>query len=114
MDWALSHYVLLGVTTNIPFLRDVVTHEVFRRGEATTGFVDEYFTGWQPRPRPERSSAIGPVSSEIPDLVLVAAALSEILEGAAVATTPLAVGGASQGDPFNPWRQLTGFRTGAS
>ena len=40
MDWALSHYVLLGVTTNIPFLRDLITHEVFRRGEATTDFVD--------------------------------------------------------------------------
>ena len=61
MDWALSHYVLLGVTTNIPFLRDVITHEVFRRGEATTGFVDEYYANWQPGTRPARASETGPV-----------------------------------------------------
>jgi 3-methylcrotonyl-CoA carboxylase alpha subunit len=114
MDWALSHYVLLGVTTNIPFLRDVITHEVFRRGEATTGFVDEYFADWQPSIKPDRSSAIDPASAQIPDLVLIAAALSELLEGAAVAATPLAVGGMSQGDPYNPWRQMTGYRMGAS
>ena len=42
MDWALSHYVLLGLTTNIPFLRAVIGHEVFRRGEAATDFVDRY------------------------------------------------------------------------
>ena len=80
MDWALSHYVLLGVTTNIPFLRDVITHEVFRRGEATTGFVDEYYANWQPGTRPARASETGPVMVQIPDLVLVAAALSELLE----------------------------------
>jgi hypothetical protein len=64
--------------------------------------------------RPDRSSAIGPVLTEIPDLVLVAAALSELLEGAAVATSSLAVGGTPPGDPFNPWRQATAFRTGAA
>ena len=114
MDWALSHYVLLGITTNIPFLRDVVTHEVFRRGEATTGFVDEYFADWQPGSSLDRSSEIDLVSTQIPDLVMVAAALSELLEGAAVAATPLAVGGTSQGDPYNPWRQMSGYRMGTS
>ena len=67
----------------------MITHEVFRRGEATTGFVDEYFADWQPSIRPDRSSPIDPASAQIPDLVLVAAALSELLEGAAVAATPL-------------------------
>ena len=105
---------MLGITTNIPFLRDVVTHEVFRRGEATTGFVDEYFANWQPSFKPGRSSAIDPASAQIPDLVLVAAALSELLEGAAVGATPVAVGGSPQGDPYNPWRQMSGYRMGAS
>jgi acetyl/propionyl-CoA carboxylase alpha subunit len=102
MDWALSHYVLLGVTTNIPFLRAVINHDQFRRGEATTRFVDEHFAAWQP------------AGTEVPDLVLAAAALSELLEGAAVSATPVAVGGATQSDPHSPWRQATGFRTGAS
>ena len=86
----------------------------FRRGEATTGFVDEYFADWQPSIRPDGSSAIGPVSTQIPDLVLVAAALSELLEGAAAGATPVAVGGTPQGDPYSPWRQMSGYRMGAS
>jgi acetyl-CoA carboxylase biotin carboxylase subunit len=100
MDWALSHYVLLGLTTNIPFLRDVVTHEVFRRGEAATDFVERYFADWRPP------------AADPPDLVLVAAALSELLEGAAVGATPVAVGGKVQGDPYSPWQHLTGYRAG--
>jgi acetyl/propionyl-CoA carboxylase alpha subunit len=102
MDWALSHYVLLGVTTNIPFLRDVVNHEVFRRGEAATDFVEQHFSGWQPP------------AGEVPDLVLAAAALSELLEGAAVETTPVAVGSLARDDPFSPWRQPSGFRLGTT
>ncbi len=102
MDWALSHYVLLGLTTNIPFLRDVVNHEVFRRGEATTDFVDQTFSDWQP------------ATGQVPDLVLAAAALSELLEGAAVGTTPVAVGDVSGSDPNSPWRQPSGFRVGTT
>jgi acetyl/propionyl-CoA carboxylase alpha subunit len=102
MDWALSHYVLLGVTTNIPFLRDVVKHAVFWRGEATTGFVDQHFSGWQP------------AAGTVPDLVLAAAALSELLEAAAVETTPAAVGSLAGDDPYSPWRQPSGFRLGTT
>jgi 3-methylcrotonyl-CoA carboxylase alpha subunit len=98
MDWALSHYVILGLTTNIPFLRAVIDHEVFRRGEAATDFVDRHFAAWQ---RP---------AGDPPDLVLAAAALSELLEGAAVGATPVAVGGKVQGDPYSPWQHLGGYR----
>ncbi len=100
MDWALRHYVILGVTTNISFLRDVITHEVFRRGEATTSFVDQHFADWQPP------------AGDPPDLVLAAAALAELLEGAAVGSTSVAVGGKVQGDPYSPWQQAVGFRVG--
>ncbi len=100
MDWALRHYVLLGLTTNIPFLRDVINHEVFQRGEATTDFVDRHFADWQPP------------AGDPPDLILAAAALSELLEGAAVGATPMAVGGKVQGDPYSPWQHLVGYRVG--
>ena len=100
MDWALSHYVLLGLTTNIPFLRAVIGHEVFRRGEAATDFVDNYFAAWQPP------------ADDPPDLVLAAAALAELLEGATVGVTPVAVGGKAQGDPYSPWQHLAGYRVG--
>jgi 3-methylcrotonyl-CoA carboxylase alpha subunit len=114
MDWALSHYVILGLTTNIPFLHAVINHELFRRGEAATDFVDQHFAHWRPNIRLDGSSAIGPISTQIPDLVLVAAALSELLEGAAAvcanrwlsARTP-------QGDPYSPWRQPIRLRMGS-
>jgi acetyl-CoA carboxylase biotin carboxylase subunit len=46
MIWALSHYVILGVTTNISFLKKVLDHEQFRKGHITTHFIDEYFRDW--------------------------------------------------------------------
>ena len=82
-------------------LRDLVTHEVFRRGEATTDFVDRYFADWRPP------------AADPPDLALVAAALAELLQGAAVGATPVAVGGLAQCDPYRPWRQATSFRIGS-
>jgi acetyl/propionyl-CoA carboxylase alpha subunit len=43
MIWALSHYVVLGVTTNISFLRKVLDHPEFRKGNITTHFIEDYF-----------------------------------------------------------------------
>ena len=40
MGRALREFRVRGVTTNIPFLENVVEHPVFQRGDATTGFVD--------------------------------------------------------------------------
>ena len=39
MDRALAEWRIRGVRTNIPFLRNVVTHPVFVRGAATTTFI---------------------------------------------------------------------------
>ena len=41
MDWALRNYVVLGVTTNIDFLRAVVAHPKHVSGEIHTRFLDE-------------------------------------------------------------------------
>ena len=38
---ALAEFRIRGVSTNIPFLEAVLDDPVFRRGEATTGFIDE-------------------------------------------------------------------------
>jgi pyruvate carboxylase len=40
MDRALREFRIRGVKTNIPFLENVITHPVFRAGEATTRFID--------------------------------------------------------------------------
>jgi acetyl/propionyl-CoA carboxylase alpha subunit len=94
MDRALSRYVLLGLTTNVPFLRDVIRHPVFQRGEATTRFVDEHFATWRPR-----GGAPG-------DEVFVAAALASLAHPAAGGPAPEAE------DPHSPWRILDRFRLG--
>jgi acetyl-CoA carboxylase biotin carboxylase subunit len=46
MIWALSHYIVLGVTTNITFLKEVLNHEEFKKGNITTHFIDNFFKDW--------------------------------------------------------------------
>ena len=46
MIWALSRYVVLGITSNIYFLRTVLEHEQFHKGNTTTHFIDDYFKDW--------------------------------------------------------------------
>ncbi len=46
MIWALSHYVVMGVTTNISFLKTLLKHQEFIKGNITTHFIDDYFKDW--------------------------------------------------------------------
>ena len=46
MIWALSQYIVLGVTTNISFLKEVLNHEEFKKGNITTHFIDNFFKDW--------------------------------------------------------------------
>ncbi|WP_227935937.1 acetyl-CoA carboxylase biotin carboxylase subunit [Alkalihalobacillus deserti] len=39
---ALNEYKIEGIKTNIPMLKEVIGHEVFKKGEATTSFVANY------------------------------------------------------------------------
>jgi acetyl-CoA carboxylase biotin carboxylase subunit len=65
MDAALAEYTLLGLTTNIPFLRAVLTHETFMRGNVTTHFIEDHLREWQP--------------SKVKDELLIAMAAAEFL-----------------------------------
>ncbi|GFO98208.1 acetyl-CoA carboxylase biotin carboxylase [groundwater metagenome] len=42
MKRALYEYIIVGVTTNIPFHKAVMNNEYFRRGELTTHFIDDH------------------------------------------------------------------------
>jgi 3-methylcrotonyl-CoA carboxylase alpha subunit len=90
MIWALSNYVILGVTTNVSFLKRVLDHEAFREGRITTHFIAEYEELFS--------------EPEIPDEALISAVLAETLRMAPESTqaTQFAVGGIS--DPYSPWR----------
>ena len=48
VDAALADYKLTGITTNISFLRAVLAHPAFERGETTTHFIEEHLKDWQP------------------------------------------------------------------
>jgi acetyl/propionyl-CoA carboxylase alpha subunit len=95
MAVALSQYVILGLTTNLPFLRDLITHQAFQRGETTTDFVEQHFMNWQPPAFP-------------PDLALMAAALAEMEHE----ETKGRRGEEESSDLYNPWRRMSHFRIG--
>ncbi len=65
LDRALSEFRIRGVKTNIPFLQNVIRHDVFLRGEAYTTFVDEARELFAISPRKNRGNkalrAIGDV-----------------------------------------------------
>ena len=98
MQAALTHYVVMGVITNIPFLRDVLKHPQFAEGNATTSLIEHEFSTWQP-------TIIAPS-----DAVLIAAALGEML--AMSAGTGSAASNPDE-DAYSPWGRADGFRLGA-
>lgn len=93
-DWALAQYVILGLTTNLQFLRDVIQHPIFVVGEANTHFVDDFMQDWVP---PEDSPS---------DVALIAAALGELLQTSVSANPPSSETGT---DPYSPWNRLDSF-----
>jgi 3-methylcrotonyl-CoA carboxylase alpha subunit len=103
MDWALRQYVVLGeVTTNIAFLRDVLGHAAFQRGETTTDFIERTFSNWQP------------AEAESSDLALVAVALADVLDSTINGTkaSETVSGNTASDDPYSPWKQRNSFRLG--
>ncbi|MGQ0601793.1 MAG: ATP-binding protein, partial [Anaerolineales bacterium] len=96
MDVALAEYRLLGVTTTIDFLRDVLRHPEFRSGGATTGFIQNHMPAWQP--------------AAVPEAALIAAALHDHLSAA---QQPAHVQSTRPAD-HSPWARADGFRLGGS
>lgn len=94
MVWALSNYVVMGVTTNVSFLKRVLTHDAFRRGDITTHFIDEHEELF--------------CEPEIPDEALITAALAESLR---VSNQPVFTGEGitTAVDPYSPWKTVGGW-----
>ena len=97
MVWALSNYVTLGVTTNVAFLKEVLMHPEFRKGNVNTHFIDDYFKDWKFH------------KDEIPHEVLIAAGIYDFLH-----YTMPKKGGQETGesDPHSPWKKAGKWRLG--
>ncbi|HUI27051.1 MAG TPA: acetyl-CoA carboxylase biotin carboxylase subunit [Candidatus Kryptonia bacterium] len=59
---ALRDYVVLGCTTSIPFLADVLEHRAFSTGDTHTHFIDEHFPSWRSR---EQHRAVAAIAAAI-------------------------------------------------
>ena len=87
--------MLLGLTSNIQFLQDVLAHPDFIRARVDTTWVEQNFMDWQ---QPECG---------IEPEILVAAAFSELY-----ADNPVADQSSVVVDPYSPWQRSDGFRPG--
>ena len=92
LQTALRETVVLGVSSNLSFLQEVLAHPVYQAGEVTTRFIENQMNERPPLPEP-------------PVEVLIAAALT----GAHGASNS---GNGETSPRYSPWQALTGFRTG--
>lgn len=54
MYWALTNYSVLGVETNMEFLRDIISHKNFKKGNISTHFINDNFSNkWVGRSKRE-------------------------------------------------------------
>lgn len=97
MQQALADTVILGVTTNIPFLQALLAHPAFAAGEVHTAFVDAHLHDLLPAAPP------------LPPLALITAALHDrynMLNRGAVSPAD------TDADLHSPWSRGDGFRLG--
>jgi acetyl/propionyl-CoA carboxylase alpha subunit len=91
MDNALSNFVILGLITNQPFLRDIMQNKYFQKCSFSTKFVEEHYSDW--------------AHSEIPVELMVAALLgTKVSNNRSVQKSAI--------DPYSPWNSKGGWRQG--
>ena len=96
LELALSSFVALGVTTNIGFLRNALTHPVFISGNVTTDFLD--------------NAPMTEFISEIPDpkvLVAIASAAKRLGAGKSVVNTNSRILDDYSGHAYDPFITLS-------
>jgi len=91
MDNALSNFIILGLVTNQPFLRDIMKNKAFNNSSFSTNFIDTHFQNWN--------------FSKITPEVLAVALLG-------TKTTTVSTKKAKSGDPYSPWSSKGGWRQG--
>jgi len=95
MLWALSHYVVIGVTTNISFLKKVLEHEEFKKGNITTHFIENYFKDWTV------------TKKGLPIDAVIALAVYDIMHRKSQEVVRY-----KEADPHSPWKHVGRWRVG--
>jgi len=98
MAEALRDYVIVGIKTTVPFLRDVVEHPAYVAGETNTGFIADHFDGWRED-----------VPAELVEKALAAAGAAELVGGPAKSYTD----GDRAAAP-TPWQTVGPWQNGAA
>ena len=96
MAQALRETAVLGLTTNLAFLIELMEHPAFAAGETHTGFLAEHFPDWRPAAPPLEAVA---AASLYPGVTSGTAKLRDGLDG-----TPVQA---------SPWQQIGGWRLGS-
>jgi len=94
----LKDYAVLGVTTNVEYLIEILQHEAFVAGDLDTGFLSEYLPDWE--------SGRGGGG----DLALAVSAVAEYHRLSEGVTGPVNQGSAGESSPVTPWERLGRFR----
>jgi len=87
---ALAEYEIVGVATNVAFLRRIVAHQAFASGDVDTGLIARH------------QQALFPAAAPVAADALLAAALAET--GTLVAARAAAA--RAVGDPHSPWHAV--------
>jgi acetyl-CoA carboxylase biotin carboxylase subunit len=96
MKWALSRYVVLGVTTNISFLNEVLLHDEFKKGNISTHFIDDYFKDWTV------------AKDGLPLDAIISLAIFDSIH-----TKREEIVRYKEADPHSPWRHVGRWRVGS-
>ena len=89
---ALGQFQIVGLATNLDFLRRVAAHPAFAAGELHTGFIERHASELMPPPAP------------LTDRVLALACLATL---AGRVAAPV---GNALADPYSPWHRRDGWR----
>jgi len=92
---ALAEYEIAGLTTNVPFLKNIAAHPAFAAIEIDTGFIERH-----------RDELVPPFVST-PDDVLALGSLAFLLRPADIHSSH------ALSDPHSPWQQVNGWTMNA-
>ena len=95
MIWALQRYVVLGITTNISFLKQVLEHSEFKKGNITTHFIENYFKDWTV------------TKKGLPVDAIIALAVYDSMHMKTQETVRY-----KEADPHSPWKHVGRWRVG--